>query len=129
MDAPEQNSDLQSALRLNAELEDTVRQQLKTIQQLREELNLYRRKLFGRSSERHVDDPSQLRLFGAGDDAQKPEEAAADDGEPESGRPKPRRRKKKAEKLPEHLKRKIIELDVSADERNCSCCGGEMPII
>jgi transposase len=56
------------------------------------------------------------------------------DGELEEDdqRPEPkkrRRRKKKSEKIPAHLRRKIIEADVSLEERACSCCGDEMPII
>ncbi|MCA9200964.1 MAG: IS66 family transposase, partial [Planctomycetales bacterium] len=130
MAAPEKQDDslqdLNSVLRFNAELAETVQQQQETIQQLREELNLYRKKLFGRSSERHVEDASQLHLFDVG------EEQIGEDEECEPdlpAAPKRRRRKKKSEKLPEHLRREIIEADVSAKERMCSCCGEEMPII
>ena len=127
MAAPEKQDDLQSVLRFNAELIETVEQLQKINQQLREELNLYRRKLFGRSSERHVEDESQLHLFDLGEPA-----SEGKDEEPDTEPPKPRgsrRRKKKSEKLPAHLKRKIIEADVSPKERLCSCCGDEMPII
>ncbi|MEZ6128938.1 MAG: IS66 family transposase [Planctomycetaceae bacterium] len=127
MSAPEKQDDLQSVLRFNAELVRTVEDQQKTIEQLREELNLYRRKMFGRSSERHVEDDSQLHLFDVGD-----QESEADDDADEPDPPKPsgrRRRKKKSEKLPEHLRRKVVEADVSPEERMCSCCGEEMPII
>jgi transposase len=126
MAAPENKNDLQSVLRLNAELIETVERLQKANEQLREELNLYRRKFFGRSSERHIEDDSQLHLFDMGD--QQPEnEDAEDDQEGEPRRR--RRRKKKSEKLPDHLKRKVIEADVSAEQRICSCCGEEMPII
>ena len=66
MTAPEKQDDLQSVLRFNAELIETVEQLQKVNQQLREELNLYRRKLFGQSSERHAEDDSQLHLFDVG---------------------------------------------------------------
>lgn len=125
MAAPEKQDDLQSVLRFNTELIETVEQLQKVNQQLREELNLYRRRLFGQSSERHVEDDSQLHLFDVGG-------PASDDEETEPDPPKPRgvrRRKKKSEKLPAHLKRKVIEADVSPQERLCSCCGEEMPII
>jgi transposase len=125
MAAPKKQDDLQSVLRFNTELIETVEQLQKVNQQLREELNLYRRKLFGQSSERHVEDDSQLHLFDVG-------EPASEDEDDEPDPPKPRekrRRKKKSEKLPAHLKRKIIEADVSPKERMCSCCGEEMPII
>lgn len=127
MASPEKLVDLQSVLRFNAELIETVEQLQKLNQQLREELNLYRRKLVGRSSERHVEDESQLHLFDLGEPS-----SEGKDEEPEPEPPKPRgsrRRKKKSEKLPAHLKRKIIEADVSAEERMCSCCGDEMPFI
>lgn len=130
MPAPEPQDDLPSdiisVLRFNAELIKTVEEQQKTIQQLREELNLYRRKLFGQSSERHVEDDSQLHLFDIGDQASEED----DDDDPEPTKPtKRRRRKKKSEKLPAHLRREIIEADVSPKDRMCSCCGEEMPII
>ena len=125
MAAPENKDDLQSALRLNAELIETVERLQKANEQLREELNLYRRKFFGRSSERHIEDDSQLHLFDMGD--QQPEnEGTEDDQEAEPSRR--RRRKKKSEKLPDHLKRKIVEADVSAEQRICPCCGEEMPM-
>ncbi|TWU39749.1 IS66 family transposase [Novipirellula artificiosorum] len=120
MAAPEKQDDLQSVLRFNAELVETVEQLQKTNQQLRDELDLYRRKLFGQSSERHVEDDSQLHLF----DVAEPVSAEDEDDELDPPEPrKKRRRKKKSEKLPAHLKRKIIEADVSPQERMCSCCG------
>jgi transposase len=125
MAAPKKQDDLQSVLRFNAELIETVEQLQKVNQQLREELNLYRRKLFGKSSERHVEDDSQLQLFDVGEQIS---EAEGDEPDPPE-RPKHRRRKKKSEKLPDHLRRKIIEADVSPQKRMCSCCGEEMPII
>ena len=126
MAAPENQDDLRSVLRFNAELIETVEQLQKTNQQLRDELDLYRRKLFGQSSERHVEDDSQLHLFDVGEPIS--EEDEEDESDPLEPRKK-RRRKKKSEKLPPHLKRKIIEADVSPKERMCSCCGEEMPII
>lgn len=125
MAAPEQQDDLRSLKRFNDELVKTVEDQQKTITELREELKLYRRKLFGQSSERHIEDDSQLHLFEVGERAE-PEE----DDDPEQPNPsKPRRRKKKSDKLPGHLRRKVIDADVSPEERMCSCCGEEMPII
>ena len=125
MAAPEKQNDLQSVLRFNAELIETVEQLQKVNQKLREELNLYRRKLFGQSSERHVEDDSQLHLFDVGEPVSEDEDDEPDPPKPRKGR----RRKKKSEKLPAHLKRKVIEADVSPQERMCSCCGEEMPII
>ena len=127
MAAPDKSNDLQSVLRINAELIETVEQQQKPIQQLREELDLYRRKLFGRSSERHVEDDSQLRLFDV--DEQPAAETEADEDDEKEGLSKRRRRKKKSEKLPAHLRRKVIEADVAAEDRICPCCNEEMPIV
>ena len=65
-------------------------------------------------------------LFDIGDQASEED----DDDDPEPTKPtKRRRRKKKSEKLPAHLRREIIEADVSRKDRMCSCCGEEMPII
>src|SRR6056297_1746036 len=125
MTAPENQDDLQSLRRFNEELAETVQSQQKTIAQLRDELNLYRRKLFGQSSERHAEDESQLHLFDVGEQAVQDEGDDADPPKP----PRRRRRKKKSEKLPAHLRRKVVEADVSPQERMCSCCGEEMPII
>jgi transposase len=126
MAAPEKTNDEKSIQLLNTELIATVNAMQKTIQELREELALYKRKLFGRSSERHVEDESQLRLFQ--DDTVQPVEVEDEPEEEEPGK-KRRRRKKKSEKLPAHLLRTIIEADVAEDKRICPCCGDEMPII
>ena len=125
MAAPEKPDDLESVLRFNAELVEAVEHLQKVNRQLREELDLYRRKLFGQSSERHIEDDSQLHLFDVD-----PTTEETDEVEPEPpAPPKRRRRRKKSEKLPEHLRREIIEADLSEEERKCGCCGEEMPII
>ncbi len=90
-------------------------------------MSLDSRKLFGRSSERFVDDESQLRLFETGDEQVSVDEL--EDDQEDDSKTKRRRRKKKSEKIPSHLKRKVIEADVSPEKRMCSCCGEEMPII
>jgi len=124
---PETHIDLQGLQRLNDELVDTVEQQQKTIEHLREELNLFRKKFFGQSSERHVEDDSQLHLFDIGDEQTDGESETEE--EPEDEPQKRRRRRKKSDKIPPHLKRNVIEADVPIEERNCSCCGEEMPIV
>jgi len=126
MDSAEHPNDLQSVLRMNAELVDVVNQLQKDNLNLREELELYRRKLFGRSSERHIDDPSQLRLFDQGLAPVEADEEPEDDGKPKGGR---RSRKKKSEKIPAHLPREVVDADVDPSKRMCPCCGDEMPII
>ena len=129
MTAPENQDDLQCLKRFNDELVKTVEDLQKTILQLREELNLYRRKLFGQSSERHVEDDSQLHLFDVVNPSEEDDDDDDDDDPGPPTKPKKRRRKKKAEKLPAHLRREIIEADVSPKDKMCSCCGEEMPII
>ena len=125
MAAPEKPDDSESVLRFNAELVEAVEHLQKVNRQLREELDLYRRKLFGQSSERHIEDDSQLHLFDVD-----PTTEETDEVEPEPpAPPKRRRRRKKSEKLPKHLRREIIEADLSEEERKCGCCGEEMPII
>lgn len=82
---------------------------------------MFRRKFFGRSSERYVDDTSQLRLFESGDE-QRVQDKSDDDPQEDVSKGK-RRRKKKPEKNLAHLRRKVVEADVSPDQRKCSCCG------
>ena len=60
-------------------------------------------------------DDSQLHLFDVDQTAEQTAQVEPEPHEP----PKRRRRKKKAEKLPEHLRREIIEADVSQDR--CLC--------
>ena len=131
MSDAEKQIDLQGLQRLNDQLIETVEQQQKTIEQLREELILFRNRFFGRSSERHIEDDSQLHLFDIGDEPTDGDEPADDELEEddEGSEPKKRRRKKKSEKIPAHLRRKVIEADVSPEEQLCSCCGEQMPII
>jgi len=92
MTAPEKQDDLQSLKRFNNELVEMVAELQKINQQLREELNLYRRKLFGRSSERHTEDDSQLHLFDLREQATEQRDDEQQDDEPEP--PTKRRRKK-----------------------------------
>ena len=120
------SNDLQSLQSFNAELIATVEQLQKINQQLREELDLFRRKFYGRLSERQVDDESQLRLFEM-DNQQTTEDEVVEEQRP--AKPSKRRRKKKSEKLPAHLRRKVIEADLAPKDRLCPCCHDEMPII
>lgn len=125
MTAPGKQDELRSLQRFNDELVKTVEDQQKTIDGLREELDLFRRKLFGQSSERHAEDDSQLHLFEVGEQDEPHEDDEPDPPIP----PKRRRRKKKSEKLPDHLRREVIEADVSDEQRICSGCGEEMLVI
>lgn len=127
MIGPETSADFDDLARLNHELIQTVDSLHKTVRSLREEIELYKRRLFGRSSERHIDDPSQMQLFD--------EQLASlviDEPEPEDeSKPGPgkRNRRKKSEKIPSHIPRQVIEADVSDEKKICPCCGDQMPII
>jgi len=76
--------------------------------------------LFGRRSERLVDDPNQQQLFGAA-----PAEAAPPDDDDDEPDPPPRRRKrhKGRRPLPENLPRQVHEIHPPEDERTCPDCG------
>lgn len=49
MASQENRNDLQQLQRLNDEFIETIKEQQKTIKQLREELDLFRKKYYGRS--------------------------------------------------------------------------------
>lgn len=90
---------------------------------LKEELELLKRYRFGRRSERFVDSPLQGRLFedeceAAPADDPPPDEAPADAA--------PARRRRKGHgwgKLPAHLPRREVLIDLPADQRFCPDCG------
>lgn len=83
---------------------------------LREQLELLKKGLFGRKSERI--DPDQLRLW---------DDLTEEESEPEVV-PVPRHTRRKKGKtngrvpFPDHLPREIIECDVAEEDRVCSCC-------
>lgn len=93
------------------------------IEKLRAELELLQRYLFGRRRERFVDSPGQGRLF----DPPSEEEQASSEPDPteteETGAPRRKRRGHGWGKLPAHLPREEVLLDVPESERTCGCCG------
>lgn len=128
MSAPEPINDESNAQRLIAEMTRSMSAMQKTIEQLREELALYKRKLFGRSSERHVEDDSQLHLFENKPSDTAPPEVESDEDD-DTGKKKKRKRRRKSEKIPAHLPRQVIEADVLPAQCICPCCGDVMSII
>ena len=103
-----------------AETAVACEQQQRELQQLREELELFKRYLFGRRSERHVPDARQ-GLLPLGDDG---EEAAAPASPPEEEITYRRRRKGHGwSKLPAHLPREEVLVDLPEDQRTCPDCG------
>jgi transposase len=86
-----------------------------------------KRYIYGRRSERYVEDDSQLNLF---DKQQASHDQSEDDAEVVEEEINYRRRKRtKSDRFPENLPREVRTIDVPEDQRNCSCCGEEMPII
>lgn len=108
-----------------AETAVTCEEQRSQIDKLRAELELVQRYLFGRRSERHVEDPGQGRLFEQPADGEPPapESAAAAEEEITYRR---RRQGHGWSELPQHLPREEILLDVPEAERTCGCCGEPM---
>lgn len=105
-----------------AETALTCEQQRTQIEKLAAELELFKRYLYGRRSERFVEDPTQGRLFeppvgGTPPAAELPE--AAD----EVLTYRRRRQGHGWSELPAHLPREEVPLDVPEAERICGCCG------
>lgn len=103
-----------------AETALTCEGQQAQLEKLREELELLKRYLFGRKSERHVPDPRQ-GLLPLGDDAQQssplpplPEEEITY---------RRRQRGHGWSELPGNLQREEVLLDVPEHERQCAACG------
>jgi len=93
------------------------------LEKLRAELELFQRYLFGRRRERFVDSPGQGRLFEPprAEDATSPEPVPAEAGASSGSRPQ--RRGHGWGKLPAHLPREEVLVDVPESERTCTCCG------
>lgn len=108
-----------------AETAVTCEEQRTSIEKLTAELELFKRYLFGRRSERFIEDPNQGRLFDPPADGEAPTPAAAEAAEEEITY-KRRRQGHGWSKLPAHLPREEILLDVPEAERTCDCCGQAM---
>lgn len=105
-----------------AETAVTCEAQQTQLTRLQEELELLKRYVFGRRSERHAPDPRQ-GLLPLGDDG----EAAVPLPVPEEEITYRRRRKGYGwGKLPAHLPREEVLLDVPEAQRRCADCGGPL---
>jgi transposase len=104
-----------------AETATTCESQQAQLAKLREELELLKRYLFGRKSERHVPDPRQ-GLLPLGDQA----EPSLPLSPPEEEITYRRRKGHGWSKLPKNLPREEVLLDVPERERQCSTCGQAM---
>lgn len=105
-----------------AETAVTCEEQQAQIEKLRGELELFQRYLFGRRRERFLDSPGQGRLF----DLPSAEELAAAEPDEADAEQIDARRKRRGHgwgKLPAHLPREEVLVDVPPAERSCACCG------
>jgi transposase len=111
-----------------AETAVTCEAQQAQIEKLKAELELFQRYLFGRRRERFIDSPGQGRLF----DLPSEEESVAAEPDPEQETSSAPRRKRRGHgwgKLPEHLPREEVLVDVPESERTCACCGEPLVLI
>jgi len=105
-----------------AETAVACEEQRASIEKLTAELELFKRYLFGRKSERFVEDPAQGRLFEPPADGSAPTPELSEAAEEEITY-KRRRKGHGWSELPAHLPREEILLDVPEKDRLCDCCG------
>jgi hypothetical protein len=91
------------------------------------ELQALFRKLFGRSSERFTDDVDQLKFaFARSDEVDDAIEGIKQaEQENDSCEAKPGKKRRRREKLPEHLPREVVVIDLPAEEKAGLVCIGE----
>ena len=111
---------IQSQNKIN---EDLARELAKA----KSELEQLKRFIYGRRSERHVEDGSQLTFLdqepAAAAEAQEPAEVV------EQEITYRRRKRTKADRFPANLAREVQTFDVPPEQQACPCCGEAMPII
>jgi transposase len=96
-------------------------------ERLKFEIEQLKRYIYGRRSERHCEDDSQLTLFD-----QQPDDVDSQDVDDEVIEEEityRRRKRSKSDRFPENLPREVQTIDVPEAQRSCPCCGEEMPII
>lgn len=116
--ARQQLTDTEAVL---AETAVTCEGQQAQLAKLREELELLKRYLFGRRSERHAPDSRQGQLFDSASD-----EAPLLPSIPETEITYRRRQGHGWSKLPQHLAREEVLVDVPESDRFCPDCGQPM---
>lgn len=110
------------------ESQNAINQSLvRELEKARLEIDQLKRYIYGRRSERHIEDSSQLTFF---DNEQaiaaEPEDTAEVVLEEVTFQ---RRKRTKADRFPAHLQREVQVMDVPEENRQCPCCGDTMPII
>lgn len=114
----------QALVEQSGETNETLARKLECVSFELEQLKRY---LFGRRSERHVDNPAQLELFeDLPPQATQPAQEEPLEEELTYRRRKPR---SKADRFPQSLPRQVQVIDVPVEQRTCSCCGELMPVI
>lgn len=110
------------------EQQDQINERLaRDNEQLRLKIEQLKRYIYGRRSERHVEDDSQLTFFDELPEAES--EREVDDDVIEEEITYRRRKRSKSDRFPENLPRQVKTIDLPEEERSCPCCGEEMPII
>ena len=125
---PECQRELQRTRQTLAETAALCEEQHTQLEQLQAELELLKRFVYGRRSERVADSPAQGRLFEDGDEEASAPGAASEAAE-EQITSRRRRRGHGWSELPASLPREEVLVDVPADQRRCPCCGEAMNCI
>lgn len=115
--------DLKHVESVLAETAVVCEEQQGRIENLQAELELLKRYIFGRRSERQADSPGQGRLFEEPDEGEALPPPADEAGMEEITCRRRRRRGHGWGKLPEHLPRQEELVDVPEEERTCPDCG------
>ena len=118
--------DLQACHALIEQQAETGERLARDNEQLKFEIEQLKRYIYGRRSERHTKDDSQLTLF---DDPVVEGQADVTTELIEEEISYRRRKRSKSDRFPENLPRQVQTVDVSEKERLCQCCGEEMPVI
>ncbi len=106
-----------------AETASMCEQQREELDRLKVELELLQRFRFGRRSERFVESPGQGRLFNESDAEAATDSPRIDEPQQEEISYRRRRRGHGWNKLPDHLPRQEVPVDLPESERQCPSCG------
>lgn len=120
-------SDLEACHGLIQEQDSVLQGLARELEKAKFEIEQLKRYIYGRRSERHAEDASQLTLFDQTPEPT-PESELAEEALTEEIR-YTRRKRSKSDRFPANLPREVTIKDVPEAERACSCCGEEMPII
>ena len=120
-------SNIQACHALIETQDELLKSLARDLEQARFEIEQLKRYVYGRRSERHAPDDSQLSFL-----EEEPDSAQETDDTAEVIHEEvayTRRKRSKADRFPAGLLRQVQTIDVPETERNCPCCGDEMPVI